>query len=65
MAKERNYTNNHKFTKYDCLKIPEFNINFEKELYRLKDQKFSDTDGQIYRVDTAIQDVVIELDRSS
>lgn len=65
MAKERNYLSEHKFTKNDCLKIPEININFEKELYTLKDQKFSDTDGQIYRVDTAIQDVAIGLDKSS
>ena len=65
MAKERNYLSEHKFTKNDCLKIPEINVNFEKELYTLKDQKFSDTEGQIYRVDTAIQDVAIGLDKSS
>lgn len=65
MSKERNYPGNHKFTKFDCLKIPELNVNFERDIYKLKDQKFSDTDGQVYRIDTAIQDVRIDLEKSS
>lgn len=65
MSKERNYPGKHNFTKYDCLKIPELNINFERDIYKLKDQKFTDSEGQVYRIDTAIQDVKLDLSNPS
>ena len=65
LSKERGYVGGHDFTKYDCLKIPELNVNFEKEIYKLKDQKLSDVDSKIYRVGMAIQSVNLELDRTS
>ena len=65
LSKERGYIGGHDFTKYDCLKIPEFNLKFEKEIYKLKDQKLLGTGGKIYRVGIAEQDVEIKLDRSS
>jgi hypothetical protein len=65
LSKERSYANSHKFTKYDCLKIPEINLKFEKEIYKLKNQKSSDDENDIYRIAKAIQDLEIKLDNPS
>ena len=65
LSKERGYLGGHDFTKYDCLKIPEFNLKFEKEIYKLKDQKLLDLDGQIHRIDTAMQGIEIYFDKTS
>lgn len=59
------YRDGHEFTKHDCLKIPEFRVRFMYELDNLKYQKFTDTDGQIYRIEAAIQDVEVRLDKTA
>jgi hypothetical protein len=63
--KERNYTEEHEFTKFDCLKIPDIDIKFHNQFRKLERQKFRDVDNRIYRIEMAIQNVEINLDNPS
>jgi hypothetical protein len=65
LSKERNYSGRHTFYRFDCLKIPEFKIKFDKEIYKLKDKKLSQNDSEIYRIGAALQDVEIKFEHPS
>lgn len=65
LMKERNYTEEHEFTKFDCLKIPNIDIKFHNQFRKLERQKFRDVDNRIYRIEMAIQNVEINLDNPS
>lgn len=65
LLKEKNYTNERDFSKFDCLKIPVINIKFENQFRKLERQKFRDIDNRIYRIEMAIQNVEIDLENPS
>lgn len=65
LSKERNYGGSHEIYRFDCLKIPEFKIKLDKEIYRLRDKKILQNEGEISRIGAALQDIEIKIDNPS
>ncbi len=62
LSQSKAYKWDHEFSSYDCLKIPEININTKKEIKKFKNQKFSDN-NETYKIQTAIQDIEVKFDK--
>lgn len=63
LENEKKHEWKHYFTEYDYLKVPELKFNTLNEFVELEDKEFLADDGDICRIDKALQTIELKLDK--
>ncbi len=63
-TRQNKYEGDSELLEKDTLKIPNLNLNVEKEFNELENKKFKISNGDSYVIDKAIQTIQFELDRT-
>lgn len=61
--KDETYEGNHNFEKADTLKVPNINFNLKEEIHELENRDFEFANGDVYRIEKALQTIQFELDK--
>lgn len=61
--KGEEYKGNHHFEKNDTLKIPNIKFDLKEELQELENKDFEFANGDVYRINKAMQTIQFELDK--
>lgn len=61
--KEESYEGNHNFEKIDTLKVPNITIDLKQEINELENKEFKFANGDVYRIEKALQTIQFELDK--
>ena len=61
--KSDNYEGNKEFAEEDILKIPNITFNLKEEFKELEAQPFEFSNGDIYKIETALQTIKFKLDK--
>lgn len=61
--KSKAYEGNYNFEEHDTLKIPNIDFNLKKEIQELENKEFKFANGNIYRIEKALQTIQFQLDK--